>query len=348
MLHRYRSLCAPLLGSLLLTLTAALLTTPPAQPETPSPTPQRRMAVTFDDLPLGYASDRSYGMQRRVTEDLLALLAEHEVPAIGFVNEEKLYPGKGPDEGGEPAPRRVALLERWLEAGHRLGNHTYSHPDLHRVPLEDFQQDVLLGEKVLRRLVEAPGEGDPSGDGQGAELFFRHPFLHTGRSLEVKRGLEEFLARHGYRVAPVTVDNSEWIFALAYDRALTAGDGELARRVADAYAPYLEEKVAFFEGNSRDLFGREIPQVLLLHANRLNADHFGRVAERLKARGYEFVSLEEALEDPAYDSPDAYTGPGGITWLHRWALTRGVEESFFRGEPEVPAFVLEAGGMESE
>lgn len=332
----------------LLPLPWTLPAAPPAEPETPPPTPQRRMAVTFDDLPLGYASDQSYGMQRRVTERLLAQMAEHGVPAIGFVNEEKLYQGKGPEEGGEPAPRRVALLERWLAAGHGLGNHTYSHPDLHRVPLEDFQQDVLLGEKVLRRLVGTAGDVGSSDDGGRAELFFRHPFLHTGRSLEVKRGLEEFLSRHGYRVAPVTVDNSEWIFALAYDRALTAGDGELARRVADAYAPYLEEKVAFFEGNSRDLFGREIPQVLLLHANRLNADHFGRVAERLKARGYEFVSLEEALEDPAYDSPDAYTGPGGITWLHRWALTRGVERSFFRGEPKVPPSVLEAAGMESE
>lgn len=302
-------------------------------------TPTREMAITFDDLPLGYASDRSYEMQREVTGKLLAHLAEHGVPAIGFVNEEKLYEGTGPEEGGEPAPRRVALLRRWLDAGHALGNHTYSHPDLHRIPLAEFERDVLLGERVLRKVV---GERD------GKPLFFRHPFLHTGRSAEVRRALEAFLDQHGYRVAPVTVDNSEWIFALAYDRARTAGDQRSARRVAEAYVPYMEAKVEFFERNSRELFGREIPQVLLVHANRLNADHFGALAERLAARGYRFVALEDALEDPAYDSPDAYTGPAGITWLHRWALTRGVEKAFFRGEPETPDFVLEAAGVESE
>lgn len=299
----------------------------------------RRMAVTFDDLPLGYASDRSYEMQKEVTGKLLAHLAEHGVPAIGFVNEEKLYEGPGPGEGGEPAPRRVALLRRWLDAGHALGNHTYSHPDLHRVPLAEFQRDVLRGQRVLRKIV---------GKSDGKPLFFRHPFLHTGRSAEVRSALESFLKRHGYRVAPVTVDNSEWIFALAYDRARTAGDDDLARRVAAAYVPYMEAKVEFFERNSRELFGREIPQVLLVHANRLNADHFGVLAERLAARGYRFVALEAALGDPAYDSPDTYTGPAGITWLHRWALTRGVEKAFFRGEPETPDFVLEAAGVESE
>jgi len=301
--------------------------------------PGRRIAVTFDDLPLGYASDRSYAVQKAVIEKLLATLAEHRVPAVGFVNEEKLYPDAGVEDGGEPDPRRVALLQRWLEAGHELGNHTYSHPDLHRVPLKDFQRDVLRGERVLREIV---GERD------SAPLFFRHPFLHTGRSLEVKHGLESFLADHGYRVAPVTVDNSEWIFALAYDRALTRGDAELARRVAAAYPPYLAAKVAYFERNSRDLFGREIPQVLLVHANRLNADHFGTVVERLEARGYAFLPLGEALEDPAYESPDNYTGPAGLTWLHRWALTRGVDEGFFRDEPKTPPFVLEAAGVESE
>ena len=305
----------------------------------PNELPARRMAVTFDDLPLGYASDSSYGIQKEVTARLLAHLDEHGVPAVGFVNEKKLYEGPGPEEGGEPAPRRVALLRQWLDAGHALGNHTYSHPDLHRIPLEDFQNDVLLGERVLRTLV---------GEREEKPLFFRHPFLHTGRSLEVRRGLESFLERHGYRVAPVTVDNSEWIFALAYDRARTAGDERLARRIAAAYVPYMEAKVAFFEHNSRELFDREIPQVLLVHANRLNADHFGALAERLAERGYRFVSLEEVLEDPAYDSPDSYTGPAGLTWLHRWALTRGVEKTFFHGEPAAPGFVLEAAGVESE
>lgn len=45
----------------------------------------------------------------------------------------------------------------------------------------------------------------------------------------------------------------------------------------------------------------------------------------LKDRGYQFVSLDEALKDPAYELPDDYIGPRGLSWLQRWALTRGMQ-----------------------
>ena len=61
--------------------------------------------------------------------------------------------------------------------------------------------------------------------------------------------------------------------------------------------------------------------------------------QRLQERGYTFIDLDTALEDPAYDSPDTYTGPAGITWLHRWALTRDVDRSMFRGEPTTPEWI---------
>lgn len=294
--------------------------------------PPRTLAVTVDDLPF---NPRSVPLadQKRWTDRLLQTFRKHEVPAIGFVNE------VGVMDDGQPVPERVALLEAWLEAAMELGNHTYSHPDLHRVPLKDFLREIDAGDRVTARLL---AERDQ------APRFFRHPFLHTGRDLKTKRAVESFLQDRGYRVAPVTHDNSEWIFALAYRRALEAGDDALADRIGAAYVPYMCDKLEFFERNSRDLFGREIPQILLIHANRLNADHFGALARAIRDRGYRFVSLETALEDPAYDSEDTYAGPAGLTWLHRWALTRGVPKSFFQGEPEAPSFVLEAAGMDSE
>jgi hypothetical protein len=106
--------------------------------------------------------------------------------------------------------------------------------------------------------------------------------------------------------------------------------------------PYMEAKFAFFERNAIELFGRAIPQVLLVHANQLNADRFGDLAAMLERRGYRFVTLDRALEDPAYQSADTYVGAGGITWLHRWALARGMPKAFFAGEPEVPSFVADA------
>lgn len=293
----------------------------------PEPGPVRRIAVTIDDLPVAPPNRHGIEAQRRITAGLLAALAGHGVPAIGFVNENRL------ERDGTLDPRRVALLEQWLEAGLELGNHTYSHPDLHRVPLAEFLRDVGRGERVTRPLLAARGL---------APRYFRHPFLHTGRDPETRRAVEAFLAERGYRVAPVTVDNSEWVFGGAYARAYEAGDREAMRRLGDAYLVYMEAVVAYYEDQSRRLFDREIPQVLLIHAYALNADRLDGLLGMLERRGYRFVSLDEALEDPAYRSADRYTGSGGITWLHRWALTRDVDRSTLAGEPELPAWVRQA------
>lgn len=103
----------------------------------------------------------------------------------------------------------------------------------------------------------------------------------------------------------------------------------------------MEAKVEFFERNSRELFDREIRQVLLLHANMLNADRFDELASMFERRGYRFITLERALDDPAFQSADTFVGPSGITWIHRWALTKKMPKTFYAGEPEVPRFVAE-------
>jgi peptidoglycan/xylan/chitin deacetylase (PgdA/CDA1 family) len=287
----------------------------------------REVCVTFDDLPVAGVLQHDAASSRAITSALLAAIGAHHVPAIGFVNEGKL----GAD--GVVDPARAALLRMWLDTGLELGNHTYSHLDLHTHTLEQFEADVVRGEPVTRGLLAEHGM---------TLRFFRHPFLHTGRTLEVKQGLDEFLAAHGYRAAPVTIDNDEYIFAAAYDRASARRDRDVMRRVVDVYIPYMEAKFDFFERNAHDLFGHEIPQILLLHANALNANQFDALAQRIEQRGYRFIPLERALADPAYQSRDTFTGSGGITWLHRWALTKGVSPEFFRGEPDVPAFVAKA------
>jgi hypothetical protein len=178
---------------------------------------------------------------------------------------------------------------------------------------------------------------------RGEELsWFRHPYLHTGRSLAAKRAVEAFLDERGVAVAPVTVDNDDYHFAAAWDRAAARGDAAMQQRLEAAYVPYMVAKVAYYEEQSRALFGREIPLVLLLHANSINARRFAALADALAERGYRFVPLAEAVADPAYGSKDEYTGPAGISWIHRWALTRGVEKGFFAGEPETPEWVAEA------
>jgi peptidoglycan/xylan/chitin deacetylase (PgdA/CDA1 family) len=279
--------------------------------------PQRSVAVTFDDLPANPAGTLSSALPvwRDMTAKLLAAFRTAEMPVIAFVNENKL------DVAGETAAdraARIAVLGMWTDAGFELGNHTYSHPSLNRTLLEDFQNDVVRGEPVTRELLEARGK---------KLRYFRHPFLQVGLELEKRRAFEAFLKRRGYTIAPVTIDNDEWIYAAVYADALRKGEVARAARVAEDYLRYMMEVVEFIEGVSRTLVGREIAQVLLVHANQLNADHFGALAGRIKDRGYRFVTLDEALRDPAYQRPDSYVGAWGISWLHHWEITEGRERS---------------------
>jgi peptidoglycan/xylan/chitin deacetylase (PgdA/CDA1 family) len=290
---------------------------------------QRRIALTFDDLP-AVSTLRDLETWKEITEGLLRSLGRNEIQAIGFVNESKLY------VDGEVDSARVWLLRAWLLAGHELGNHSHSHRSLYRTPLAEFEQDVLRGEELTRPLSEQ----------YGSELrYFRHPMLNTGPDLETKEAFEDFLERHGYRVAPVSMDNQEWIFARAYDNALDASDDAAAGRVVQAYLPYMDSIFGYYEQQSTALLGYELPQVLLLHANRLNAHTLDELVGLLRSRSYEFTTLEDALEDPAYSRSDGYAGTAGITWLHRWALTEGKRGDFFAGEPDVPEFVTDLSGL---
>lgn len=279
----------------------------------------RRIAVTFDDLPAvalpsGMHCDRA--ALEAFTDRLIAQIGD--VPTTGFVVEERVCddPDLLPD-----------LLTAWLDAEHGLGNHTASHPDLNDLSIADYTADIVRGEAVTRPLVEARGQ---------QLRYFRYPYLHAGDTADKKAAVEAFLAERGYTNAPVTIDNDEWVFARAYVLAAERGDTELMARIGAAYVEFMEAVTAHFEGWSVDVLGYEPPQILLVHANLLNADYFGKVAAMLARRGYRFVTLEEALDDPAYDRPDPYVGPYGISWLHRWALDEGIER---RWEPDAPDWV---------
>lgn len=295
--------------------------------------PDRAVAVTFDDLPVVSARGTDVTLQWAVTQRLLASIKETGVPVTGFVNEGKLGPY------GAPEPARVKLLEAWLAAGHDLGNHGFSHLDLETAPLAAYQDDVAKGEEVTRKLLEARGK---------RLVFFRHPYLHAGRTLETKKAFERWLSDAGYRVAPVTFDNSDWIFARAYDAILEDGKAEEKDRLVDAWIAYIGKKIAYWEEQSVTLLKRRPKQVLLLHANELNADTFPLVAGVLRTRGYSFVTLEEALRDPSYALPDTYAGPGGISWIHRWALTARKPKSLFAGEPKTPEWVMRRAKVDAE
>ena len=297
---------------------------PVASPAVAERAPARRVAVTFDDLPATavVGGDCHEQALLDLTNRLLELIGEHEVPATGLVTESRVCD----DLREDLLPR---LLSMWLDAGHDLGNHSFSHLDLNTTPVPIYEEDVIRGEEITRRLL----------DERGTPLrFFRYPLLHTGADIGTREAVEAFLRHRGYTNAPVTIDSQEWVFAGVYSRAKERGDEATMKRVVDSYIPFMEGVFAFFEQWSTMVLGYEPPQVLLLHANELNADHFGQLVEMMHGRGYEFISLETALEDPAYELPDGYVGRRGLSWLHRWALAKGME---LEEEQREPAWLAE-------
>ena len=286
---------------------------------------QRYMAITIDDLPvislIGDISHHEY-----ITNNILLALKKHNAKGMGFVNEGKLYrQGKLQDE-------RVALLKKWLDSGMELGNHGYSHADYNKVSFDAYKTDILEGEKVTNQLLSASNQ---------QVKYFRHPYLHAGNSQEKKDLLGELLNELNYQIAPVTIDNSEWIFARAYENAFIKKDSSLMNKIGEAYVDYMEEKTAYFERQSKRLWGYEIHQILLIHSNHLNADYLSHLLERMKMRNYQFVTLEKALTDKVYTNEDTFVGNAGISWIDRWALGMGKKGSFFKDEPTTPEFVQE-------
>jgi peptidoglycan/xylan/chitin deacetylase (PgdA/CDA1 family) len=302
--------------ALTLTLTLPQVASSPAQPV-------RRVAITIDDGPVvGEMSDLDRFQQ--ISNGLIGSLAAERVPATIFINERQLNVAGQRDA-------RAAVLEQWLDAGFDLGNHTYSHPSLNQVPLWQYGDEVVKGEVIMRPLVER----------RGRRLeWFRYPFLHSGTTAEAHEGIIEFLARRGYRVAPVTVDYADYTFAGVFRNQRLAGNDEVAERIKRAYLEQIDLGFGYAEEASVELWGREIPQILLIHCNELNALTLRETVARLRQRGYTFIPLAEAMADAAYARPDTFTGPGG-SWLSRTATAMGRKLTATR--PPIPEWITRIG-----
>jgi hypothetical protein len=188
-----------------------------------------------------------------------------------------------------------------------------------------YEADIVRGESALGKALAERGK---------KIRYFRYPMLHTGREAATKKAIEDFLTLRGYTNAPITIDDQDFVFAEAYAKALDRGDRSTAGAIAKSYIEYMDTVFDFFERWSVEVTGREIRQVLLIHDSPLNAEHFDELVAMMKKRGYSFITLDEALTDPAYKLPDNYAGPTGLSWLHRWALAKGMTP---KQEPREPA-----------
>ncbi len=284
--------------------------------------PDRQVSITIDDLPAAAANSLPAATITEMTAKLLGTLRDQKIPIVGFVNEKKLYKFGEVDE-------RIKALRMWLDYGFELGNHTFSHASLNRVGLPAWEDEIVQGETVTRLLMD---------EHKMKLRYFRHPYLDTGRDLETRRHAEAFLVARGYRIAPVTLDAWDWMYAGVYDDAKKRGDTALQDELAKSYLTYSNQVFEYSEKLSKEIVGYEPKQILLLHANQLEADHIGELLDVMRKRGYRFITLEEALGDQAYSLPDTYVGEEGTGWLDHWAISQGKPP---QGAPVFPQWVID-------
>ncbi|MEO8062929.1 MAG: polysaccharide deacetylase family protein [Pseudomonadota bacterium] len=253
-----------------------------------------KVALTFDDLPLN--GMLAAGFKRSdYARDTLAVLKKHRIPpSYGFINA----------RGLERNPDGARVLQMWVQAGNPLGNHTYSHLNLTKNSTEDFEREVLLNEPVLELLMPEGGQHD--------WRWLRYPYLHEGDTLEKRRAVRAFLASNGYRIAQTTLDWEDYLWNSAHAACVMKKDEKSIAWLHESYLATAKEYMRVERELSRQVFGRDINHVMLLHLGSFSSHILPGLFKLLEEEGYEIVTLEEAQSDPAYDyDPDVASPRGG-------------------------------------
>jgi peptidoglycan-N-acetylglucosamine deacetylase len=270
-------------------------------------TPRLKVALTFDDLPLNGTQPAGIS-QSQMTRDTLAVLKKHRIPAsYGFIVA----------RGLEDNPDGALALQLWVKAGHPLANHTYSHLNLDKNSAEDFTREILRNEPVLELLMPPGGKHD--------FRWLRYPYLHEGDTLEKRRAVRAFLAAHHYQVAETTLDYEDYAWNSAYARCLDQHDEESIAWLRESYLATADEWMRAQRDMSRQLWGRDISHVLLLHQGAFSATILPDLFALLKKQGYDIVTLEEAHRDPVYAEDPDIGLPGGGTLIEHVVAKRGLQ-----------------------
>ena len=263
----------PLYGSLAFaaTLAGALFTH--------AQTPHLKVALTFDDLPIHGALPPGETRLDIAKSVLSTLKHEHMPPVYGFINAEKL----------QTQPDTIDVLRLWRSAGEPLGSHTYSHMDLEVHTPQEFEADIAKNEPPLRSLAGTPDWH-----------MFRYPYLHEGETLEKRQEIQRYLKANGYQVAEVTLDFEDYLWNDPYARCSAKKDTAAIAELEKTYLATADQYIGVFRDLTHQLYGRDIPYVLLLHIGAFDARMLPQLIALLRQRGFTFTTLEEAQKDPAY------------------------------------------------
>jgi peptidoglycan/xylan/chitin deacetylase (PgdA/CDA1 family) len=251
----------------------------------------QQMALTFDDLPSHGALPP--GMTRlEITQSILKTLKQEKMPpAYGFING-----GRGAEDASS-----LSVLKAWRAAGQPLGNHTWAHLDLNKETPEEFGAEVLKNETLLRSL-----------NGKADWHWLRYPYLHEGDTVEKRRAVRSWLFAHDYKIAEVSMDFEDYLWNSPYARCVAKHDENSIQKLHDGYLAVADQYYGVFRELSKLVYGRDVKYVLLMHVGAFDARMLPELLKLYRAKGVQFISLQDAMSDPAYrDDPDIGDPTGG-------------------------------------
>lgn len=245
----------------------------PQQARAPS-----KIAITIDDLPVHgpYPQGESAAT---ATNAILAALKAEGVEAYGFLNAVWI----------ERDSATAEALKAWAAAGQPLANHGFAHRHLSEMNADEFEQELVKNEPLLERL------------SRGRDWkWFRYPFIDEGESAEKRAASRAVLAKHGYKIADVTMDFSDWAWTAPYARCRDAGDQAAVAKLEQFYLQAAKESIAHHREESRQVYRRDIPYVLLLHVSAFEGRMLPQLLKLYRDEGFRFVTLAQAQSDPIY------------------------------------------------
>ncbi|WP_025886425.1 polysaccharide deacetylase family protein [Asaia prunellae] len=272
--------------------------------------PVHLVAVTFDDLPYVMSDKASRSDNQKDAQPanraILAALRHDAVPVTAFVNEDKVR---------ALGSLGTKILTQWNQGTLTLANHAAHHVDSNMLTPAQFENEIKEGERSIGPLAHKAGR---------KLEFFRFPFNHVGDTEPKRKALSEIVRRLGYRQAATTIDVEDYLFNDAYECAHAAGNPVDEQRILQAYIDYARIEIPCYQKLDEKIMGYDVPAVMLLHSNRLNAVALPQILALFREQHYRFVTLTQAQSDPAFKREPAIATRFGPMWGYRWAKERHI------------------------
>lgn len=260
--------------------------------------PAPQFSITMDDF---YWQNAVKLTAAERNQAILETLRSHSIKSAIFVIGRNIED----DEGKR-------LLSAWDQAGHLIGNHTYSHRNFN-APTADvnaYGEDILRAEALLKEF-------------RRFRKYFRFPMLKEGDTAAKRDAMRVFLSQHGYRVGHVTIDNSDWLIDQRLTTRLKDNPAADVKPYRDFYLEHLWSRAEYYDALAHRVLGYQIKHTLLVHFNLLNGLFLDDVIAMFKAKGWQPIDAEQAFTDPVFASKPAVL-PAGESIIWSLAKEKGV------------------------